>query len=245
MIDKKIAVVFGATGGIGTAISNTLRLLGYDLALSSLSIDPVSNDSTFAQKVDIRNLEGVNRFVSKVLEKFKKINVVVVAVGTPITMFIQEMEPKDLDNAFSLYVQGLFNVVKAVLPAMIFQKSGYIVNVGALRALRSSKQKAAYCSTKAAALMFMNVLRDEVKDFGIKITTINPGFTDTLFHGSNSRRPFLCKSNGLLEKLPITLPSDIAKTVSFLLSLSKGATVEELNVGEAFNFGKQKIIGLL
>lgn len=245
MMDKQTAIVFGATGGIGKAISETLRLSDYNLGLSSLSIDTISSDSIFARQVDIRNLERVNEFVFKVLERFKKIDVVVISVGKPTTAFIQDMESEDFDNAISLYVKGLFNVVKAILPIMVSQKSGYIINIGALRGLKGSAQKAAYCSTKASAAMFMDVLREEVKDFGIQVSTINPGFTDTLFYKSDSKRPFLCRDNGLLEKIPITKPLDIAKAVSFLLSLSEGAIVRELNIGKIFNFGKPEIVGLM
>jgi len=234
MVDKKTALIFGATGGIGKAIVHELYDRDYNLGLSSTSIDLKSSNKLFAKKVDIRKPAEVETFVSEVHNKFKTIDVLINSAGIMNVNLVKDLNINDLKSVFSVNVYGLFNTVKAVLPIMISQKQGHIIIIGSLRGFKSSKTKAAYCMSKAAVSMFSKILRKEVKDYNIKVTLINPGFTDTMLYKKNSKRPFLLKSDNIFEEIPVTLPIDIAKSVSFILSLSEGALVEEFNIGEVF-----------
>jgi NADP-dependent 3-hydroxy acid dehydrogenase YdfG len=229
---KKTALVFGATGGIGQAIVQELAE-NYNLGLSSTSIDFVESHYTYCKKLDIRYPAKVESFVSEVHNKFKSIDVLVNSAGITNIATIEDLDVNELESVFSVNVLGLVNTVKAVLPIMIKQKRGHIILIGSLRAFKSVRGKAAYCMSKAAVSMFSKVLRKEVKDYNIKVTVINPGFTDTDVY-EKPKRPFKMKPDGSFEEVPITLPIDIAKSISYILGLSEGTLIEELNIGELF-----------
>jgi len=206
----KTAIVFGSSGGIGSAIRKRLEDDGYSV------LDDSDVDVTVPEQVTQRVVHPID--------------VMVFSVGAPFSGYVLQSTLDEWRRGFSLYIEGLLNCISAVLPIMQRQRSGYIINIGALRAFSTAKGKAVYCSCKAAAATLMDVLAKEAAEFNIEVTSIHPGFTDTEFHKHNTKRPYI---DG--KKVPITQPEDIANAVSFLLSLSPGAVVNELCIGKAFD----------
>jgi len=233
MKEKKVIIVLGATGGIGSAIVTQLKSEQFRLGLLSLSITPFETDSILARPVDISDLVAVSSFVKNVFSKFGRIDAVVNVIGCPADGAIENLALDDIKIALDIHVMYYFNFIKEVLPIMLRQGCGTFILINSLRALFPAKNKAAYCLSKAAASSLSKVLLKEKFDEGISSTVINPGFTDTAFHKYHVRRPYQWV-NGVQIPVLITKPEDIAKAVSFILSLSKGAVIEELNIGRAF-----------
>lgn len=221
---NKVAVVTGASGGIGHAVSEELRLKGYNLCLLDIDIKAVDSNSIQARKCDVTKPKEVEKAVLSAINKFGRIDVLVNAAGRSHLGTIDELMLEDLDKVYNVNAKGIFNVSKAVLPFMIRQKSGNIINICSLRGIECAKGKAAYCMSKFAARAFSKTLAIETREKGIMVTAINPGFVQT-----NLIRHRIEEEN--LKTSDLTQPSDIAKTILYLLDLSPGAYIEELNIG--------------
>jgi len=241
---SEVALITGASRGIGLAIGEELFLKGYSLSLLSRSIEVRDLDKLLAQRCDVTSTMDVETAVSNTLDKFGRIDVLVNSAGISHVGTIGELTLEDLDKVYDVNVRGTFNASKAVLPFMKKRNSGYIINIGSLRAIECGSGKAAYCMSKSAVRAFSKTLKKEVEDYGIKVTVINPGFVNTDIYGEKSLRPYIQPGNGGdLKAVPVTEPEDIAKSVLYLLGLSRGAYVEELNIGRLF--GKEQTSGIV
>jgi len=239
MVNKAI-IIFGASGGIGASIRKEFADNGYQLALCSRNQGYINTNTVLADRVDITNENQVKDFVSRVISKFQRIDVCVNTVGSPSENLIQNNTKTDWDYNFALYVTGLSHIINSVVPIMKEQKSGYIINIGGLRASEPGIKKSIYCSLKAASSMLLEVLQEEVEEYKIKVTTIHPGFTNTLFHKSEAKRPYeVC--DGVLTKIDIVKPEDIAKLIYTLTLLSTGACVKEIKIGKVFGFYRKEL----
>ncbi len=229
---NKVAMVTGASGGIGRTVSEELLSRCYNLSLLDINIKGRDSDRELAQNCDVTRPEQVGKAVSNTLNKFGRIDVLVNSAGRSHLGTIDKLELEELDKVYDVNVKGTFNVSKAVLPSMKEQKCGHIINIGSLRSMKCARGKAAYCMSKSAVRAFSKTLKAEVEKYGIKVTVINPGFVDTKIYGDVSLRPYVQSIPGEgLNKVPLTQPDDIAKTVLFLFELSAGACVEEINIG--------------
>ena len=227
---NKVALITGAGGGIGLAVSQELRSRGYNLSLLDINISATdSGTSLLAQHCDVTDAEDVKEAVSKTVDKFGRIDVLVNSAGRSHLGTIDELELEELDKVYDVNVKGTFNVSRAVLPIMRAQESGYIINIGSLRGIDCANGKAAYCMSKFAVRAFSKTLGIETRKHGIKVTLINPGFVQT-----NLIRHRIEDEN--LKPSDLTQPSDIAKTILYLLDLSPGACIEELNIGRLWGF---------
>ena len=241
---RKVALITGASRGIGRAIGVGLLAKGYNLSMLSTSIEVKDSDKLLAQKCDVTRKTDVESAVANTWDKFGRIDVLVNSAGRSHRGKIEELAMEDLEKVYDVNVRGTVNASKAVLTFMKKQNSGYIINIGSLRAIECGSGKAAYCMSKSAVRAFTKTLKKEVEDYGIKVTVINPGFVNTDIYGEKSLRPYIQSGNGGdLKVVPVTEPEDIAKSVLYLLGLSPGAYVEELNIGRLF--GKEQTSGIV
>lgn len=228
---KKTALITGATGGIGEAVGRWLLLRGYELSLLSRTIPFQDTYGVLSQQCNVVNIEEVDKAIENTINKFGKIDVLVNYAGVSSYGIIEERP--DLSGVYDVNVIGTINACISVLPSMKSQKSGYIINIGSLRGIQYSVGKAAYSMSKAAVIAFSKTLKEEVAEYGIKVTVINPGFVDISSYDSAQRdritpspyKDIKIKSEALVQ------PDDIAKTVLYLLDISHGVEISELNIG--------------
>jgi len=214
----KVALITGASGGIGSAITEELRSHGYNLGLLDINIEERDSERALAQYCDVTKAEDVEEGVSNAISRFGRVDVLINCAGRSHLGVIDKLTLEDLDRVYDLNVKGVFNVSKAVLPYMKNQGFGYIINIGSLRGIECAEAKGAYCMSKFALRAFSKTLRKEVEKFGIKVTVINPGFVDTRVYGDIQLRPYVqTLPGGSLKEAPLTQPEDIAKTILYLL----------------------------
>lgn len=236
---KKTALITGATGGIGSAIARILHANGYNLSLLSRTIELKDTKDILAQRCDILEADNIWDAVVNIIGKFGKIDVVVNCAGISGYGKVDSQE-FDIDEIYKVNVVGTVNVCKEVLPFMKAQGSGYIINIGSLRGIQYSVGKAAYSMSKAAVIAFSKTLKEEVAEYGIKVTVINPGFVDIFSYDSRQHDRIVDSPyKGIkIDETSLVQPDDIAKTILYLLDISHGVEVSELNIGRLWELEK-------
>lgn len=228
MIKNQIAIVTGASRGIGKEIALKLAKEGAKLTLVGSSQDVLQsakelNDQGFpdviAVQADVANEEDMNRVVESTLEKFGQIDILVNNAGIGFFKLTEEVSVEEWRKVFEVNVQGVFLGAKVVIPHMKERKTGTIITISSDVGRYTIPNGAAYTATKYAVQGFSGSLAQEVRDFGIRVGTINPGMVDTYFANS---------TQGLPEKEEWLKVEDIANAVVFMASAPKHMIVDEI-----------------
>jgi NAD(P)-dependent dehydrogenase (short-subunit alcohol dehydrogenase family) len=231
----KVAIVTGARQGIGAGIAKVLARHEAEVALTDISPSVMMASQTFledglpnvtAYQMDVTNPHQVDHVVKQIVEQFGKIDILVNNAGIYPRCELLEMSDDFLRNMFEVNVLGMFRCARAVLPTMMKQRYGKIVNVssvtGPLVADPTGGQTA-YASTKSAVWGFTTALALEVAQYGINVNCVCPGNIDTPGGRAQTSDPnFPDKS---LEELGKTIPwcrlgtsEEVGDLVSFLAS---------------------------
>ena len=197
----KVVLVTGASSGIGEALAVEFGRRGASVGLLARRAEVLrdvagkvetAGGRAFTVAVDVRDAGEVRAAVSKVIEHFGRIDVLVANAGVGQTTLAREFDIEVVTQVFSVNVLGAMNSVAAVLPEMLARGSGQIVGISSLAAFRGFPGSGAYCASKAALSTFFESLRAELRPRNIYVTTIHPGFIDTpMTRGRNQKMPFL------------------------------------------------------
>lgn len=191
MSDKKVWLVTGCSKGLGKALVQELLAQGYPVAGTSRSKESLEkafgaeSDTFLPLAMNVKDEADVKQAVDSVIKKFGKVDVVVNNAGFTHLATIEEMSDADVREEFDINVFGTLNVIRSVLPTMRAQKSGHIFNVSSLGAYNVAPLSGIYCATKHVVKAISETLAQEVREFGIHVTDVKPGFMRTEFFGSS------------------------------------------------------------
>ncbi len=184
----KIALITGASSGIGSAAALMFARKGVDVALGArreerlesiaAQIKEIGRDALVV-KTDVTDQDQVNRFVDLTLERFGQIDFLVANSGDYIRKPIPEIDIDTIKQSMTINFYGAVYPILRALPAMIDRQQGSIIIVNTMDAKKGLPPDAPYVSAKSALAGFGDVLRQEVRPFGIYVTTIFPGRVDT------------------------------------------------------------------
>jgi NADP-dependent 3-hydroxy acid dehydrogenase YdfG len=222
------AVITGATKGIGRAIAEALATEGYDLAvcsrnaedLNALKLDFADRfpDSYLIIKVvDVSQKKEVLEFAQLIINQWNRVDVLVNNAGVFISGSIKDEAEDALETMLQVNLMSAYNLTRALLPVMMERKRGYIFNLCSAASIRSYPNGGSYSISKFALLGFSKNLRDELKETGIKVTSILPGAT-----WSDSWAGFEAPESRLMQA------RDIAEVVVSALRMSASAVIEEI-----------------
>ena len=181
-LENKVAVVTGGAMGNGKGIVDVFLKYGAKVAILDYSdeVEKISGDNLAAFKVDIRDKDKVNEAIDKVVEKFGKIDILVNNAGVCKLENFIDMDDELRDYHFDINIIGTWNVTKAVLPYMIKNNYGSIINLSSVTGpMVADAGEVAYATTKAALLGFTKSLAREVIDNNIRVNAIMPGYIRT------------------------------------------------------------------
>lgn len=189
-LTSRIVVVTGASSGIGLATAIAFAKQKCKIAICARRLDRLQNVADqireggadcFVSKTDVSIKEDVDRFISEVLERWARIDVLVCNAGYGYTARIDEITAGDMEQIFAVNFLGTLFPIQAALPPMKKQKYGHIVIVSSVAGRYALPVGGAYSVTKFAQVALSQSLRAEVRADGIRVTAIYPGFTETEF----------------------------------------------------------------
>ncbi len=187
---SKIALITGATSGIGEATARIFSDHGIDLIIcgrrekrlkslkAKLSLKVKVHTLTF----DVRDKDTVFQIIEDLPEDWKKIDILVNNAGNAHGFDpIHEGSIDDWESMIDINVKGLLYVSKAVLPGMVERRSGHVVNIGSIAGKEVYPNGNVYCASKYAVDAINTGMRLDLNQYGIKVSQINPGLVDTEF----------------------------------------------------------------
>lgn len=212
----QIALVTGASRGIGRAIARRLAFSDCDLVLLARSRDELNElamkiksagREAMAIPTDLRDPAQIQSAVDKALKYFGRIDVLVNNAGLWRYAPVHELKLEDWDEMFDVNVRGAFLATKFVLPSMLARRSGHIVNIVSVSGLIGETEAAGYNATKWAMRGFSYSLLKEVRDRGVRVTMIHPGGVNNE-EGKGQRAGKLIQNADVAEMvyLAVTMP---------------------------------------
>ena len=234
----KIALITGATSGIGKATAYELAKIGFKLIicvrrkgiLYSIEQDLNKITSTISLCFDVSINSEVTRSISSLPKKWKNINVLINNAGNAHGMdLFQDGNIDDWDKMIDINVKGLMYVTKAIVNSMIKNSTGHIINIGSLAGKEVYPKGNIYCASKYAVKAISESLRLDLNKHNIKVSEINPGlvetsFSDVRFKGDTQTAKNVYKGYEALQA------EDIAEIISFVISRPKHVNIADLLV---------------
>ena len=223
MSDQKVAIVTGASRGIGLAIAQALAAQGYKLAICSRSEGSVNGakdqieGDVFGMPVDVSSFESITNFVQAVMDQYGRIDVVVNNAGITKDNLLLRMKPEDFTDVVTTNLNSIFNMTKAVLKPMLKQKHGRIINISSVVGCMGNPGQANYAAAKAGIMGFTKSIAKEVGAKGITTNVVAPGFIQTDMIESLPEQYL----DNIIAEIPLKRlghATDVANLVTFLAS---------------------------
>jgi 3-hydroxy acid dehydrogenase / malonic semialdehyde reductase len=187
---KRIALITGATSGIGEATARLLAKNNFNLILCGRREDRLKKiqgellmlTDVTTLSFDVRDREGVRAAISSLKSPWDNIDVLINNAGNAHGLDpIQTGNVDDWDAMIDINVKGLLYVSKEVIPVMTQRNSGHIINIGSIAGKEVYQNGNVYCASKFAVDALTRGMRMDLNPFGIKVTSINPGLVETEF----------------------------------------------------------------
>ncbi len=230
----KVVIITGASKGIGKAISYKLAARKMNLILAARdisSLNSIKEDITnkFDCKVhiiptDLTIEDEIKNLVEKTINKYNYIDVLINNAGVGRFARIDEFTIEDYNFIFDVNMKGLFLLTKYVVPHLIKQNSGHIINISSIAGKNGFKSGTLYSASKHAVQGFTWSLREDLKEYKIKVTTICPGSVLTEF---GSKKPTHVEWS--ME------PEDIAHACDYLVTESPNVNTAEMIIKPRYN----------
>lgn len=240
LLDGKIAVVTGASRGIGKAIALKLAAEGAKVVVNYAgnakaaqevvaAIAEQGGEAMYCQ-CDVADGAAVEAMMKQTVERFGRIDILVNNAGITRDTLLMRMKESDWDEVMATNLKGVFLCTKAVTRLMMKQKYGRIVNLTSVVGLTGNAGQANYAAAKAGVIGFTKSTARELASRGITVNAVAPGFISTDMTAVLSENV----KEEMLKGIPLARlgePEDIAKAVSFLVSdLASYITGQTINV---------------
>jgi 3-oxoacyl-[acyl-carrier protein] reductase len=208
----KVALVTGASRGIGAATAQALAAEGVRLGLASRSGDDLGIASAVAQPCDVRDPAALASIVAATAGRFGRLDILVVNAGVGAYGPFLELPPDDLEAMIDVNVKGALYAVRAALPELLKSDAADIVTIASEAGRRGLPYEATYCASKFAQVGMTRALDHELREHGIRCTSVCPGGVATDFAMGHGRTPEMPQLTGMMA------PSDVAEAVIFVLT---------------------------
>lgn len=234
---KRIALITGASSGIGEACARKFAEGGYDLILTARRAEKLTElkaeleaEGTKVKTLtfDVRDAEAAEKAVDSLEPEWRKIDVLINNAGLALGLDKEyEGDPDDWNTMIDTNIKGLLTMTRLIVPGMVERNEGHVINIGSVAGDAAYAKGNVYCATKAAVKIITDGLRIDLAETAVRVTNLKPGlvetnFSNVRFHGDNQRADNVYK--GIT---PLT-GADIADVAFYAASAPKHVQIAEV-----------------
>jgi NADP-dependent 3-hydroxy acid dehydrogenase YdfG len=188
-LEGRVALITGASSGIGSATARALSAGGARVALGSRREDDLGIEGALAQACDVRDPKQIEELTAAAVDRFGRLDIVVANAGVGAYGDFLSLDPDHLEEMIDTNVKGLLYTVRATLPHLLESNSADLVVVASVAGQRGPEGEAVYAASKFAQVGFMRSLDHELYRQGVRCSTIAPGGVHTEFAMGRGRSP--------------------------------------------------------
>jgi 3-oxoacyl-[acyl-carrier protein] reductase len=225
---RQVALITGASRGIGLAIARRLGQMGARLSICGRDRDRIEQAASalrseaieaLATQTDVARSGEVSTLVQKTQQELGPIDILVNNAGIGVFGPFQEFGEADFDSVVDTNLKSVFLLCRAVAPEMIRRGSGHIINVSSLAGRNTFAGGAIYCASKWGLMGLTGAMAEDLRGYGIRVSAVCPGSVATEFAGHTSKDP----SKALR-------PEDVAHAVAALVTQAPGSFISEVHI---------------
>ncbi len=226
-LEGKVAIITGASRGIGKEIAVYFAKEGASLVLTARSLESLEavskeiaalgSQEPFLFALDVKNAEKIQEMTDKTLDKYKRIDILVNNAGITKDGLFVRMSEADWDEVLETNLKGTFLCMRAVSKIMMKQRHGKIINMASVIGLIGNAGQANYAASKAGIIALTKSVAKELGSRNVLVNAIAPGFIDTEMTQALSEET----KNSILKTIPVGVfgkPADVAKVALYLAS---------------------------
>jgi NADP-dependent 3-hydroxy acid dehydrogenase YdfG len=224
----KVALVTGASRGIGLAIARRLGRMGARVSIcgrdqakleeSAASLRGEGID-TLAIRADVKHGDQISSLVHKTQQELGPVDILVNNAGTGVFGPFHEFGEADWDTVLDTNLKAVFLMCRAVAPEMIRRQTGHIINISSLAGKNTFANGAIYCASKWGLMGLTGSMAEDLRGYGIRVSAICPGSVATEFPGQGGKT-----SSKILQ------PDDVAHAVATLVTQAPGSFISEVHI---------------
>lgn len=237
-MNNRLALITGATSGIGLATAQAFAQQKIDLIicgrnkekLVALQQDLASHVKVIALCFDVSKNSEVLAAIDSLPNDFKHINILVNNAGNAHGLAaIQDGDVQDWDLMIDINVKGLLYVSRAIMPIMVANKVGHIINISSIAGKQTYQNGAVYCASKKAVEAISEGMRLDLTQHGIKITNIAPGAVGTNFSLVRFKGD-VAKANNVYKGYKPIQPQDVAAAIVYAINAPDNVTIADMTL---------------
>ncbi len=226
----QVAVVTGAGRGIGRAVALALAREGAAVVLAARSGDELAAAAEAIEKLggralavpaDVTQEPAVAALVKRAVAELGRVDILVTAAGAASFGPVADAKTDDWDQMLAVNLRGALLCCRAVLPVMMAQGRGTIINVGSIVTSRTLTGSAGYTASKCGLLGFSRVLAEEMRPHGVRVGVLTTGATDT---------PLWDAISGAPDRRRMLKPEQVAQAAVLMAGLEANASIEETTI---------------
>ena len=219
----KVAVITGASRGLGREVALTLGKSGYNVAVNYLAsekeamkvADEIASD-TLLIKADVGDIRQVERMAETVYARWGRVDVLVNNAGITKDSLMIKLKEEEWDEVLRVNLKGCCNTIRAFSHFMIKSGGGHIINISSYSGLKGREGQAAYSASKAAVLGLTYTAAKELAEYNIRVNALLPGYMQTEMGKASEAAMTTAKMESITGKL--SSPKDAAGFIVYLLT---------------------------
>ncbi len=220
-LDGKVALVTGASRGIGAAVARLLHEHGVRLGLASRSGDDLGIEGAVAPPCDVRRPDDLEAVVAETVGRFGRLDILVANAGVGAYGAFLDLPADQIDEMIDVNVRGTIYAVRAALPHLVESGEADLVTVASEAGRRGLPNEAVYCASKFAQVGFTRALDHELRERGVRCTNVCPGGVATDFAMGRGRTPDMPELEAMMSS------EDVAEVVLFCLTRPRSHRILE------------------